>query len=255
MINLTQDSDANVRKETADALGMFKNDKAVDTLVTLLEDDFMKVRLATAHALREIASQKAVISLIKIGLKDEDRKPRDEVAKALVAIGNQAVLKEIRKSSEDEKSVAQLLYETIVFVSDPELKEEYGKLRDKHLPPYSSSLGSIAASVDAVLSFVDDSFRNLGQTKDLDELNRMRQSSRERNILLNDIDWGQFYDFDWIKGELYEKLGQTRRKFRIARQSIVELDNALADRQVQIDAEELVAPLEELEEKEEEAES
>lgn len=249
---IVEDTSFNVRKEVAEALGRIGSNTSIGPLVSLLSAENMKVRQAAGHALGEIASPEAVFPLIRVGLKDEDRKPRDESAWALKAIGDQKVLEEIKKTSEDEKERTQLLHETIIFVDSSSLKESYSKLKEEYLPPYSNSLAATVASLEVVQSFVDSSFRNLGSIFDLEELERLHRASRSHNMELVKVSFKKYVDYDWIKVELFEELDQARRKLKSAQQAIVELDNMIKDRKMRIKAGEITPPVADEEDEEEE---
>ncbi len=228
------DPSPEVKKEIADALGRIKSEKSVDPLTSILSDSTLKVRQSSAVALGKIKSNKAILPLIQIGLKDEDRIPRDEAASALMKIGVDNVLKEIKKYTSEEKDQTQLISETIVFIDDLNLKDEYAKMKDKLLPPYANSLATSISSIDVVRSFVDNAFRNLADITTLEELKQTRQSVRSHNMTLNDISFKKYFDFNWIRAELFEQINSAQSKLRASRQAIVELQNALEDREIRI---------------------
>ncbi|MFQ5977463.1 MAG: HEAT repeat domain-containing protein [Candidatus Heimdallarchaeota archaeon] len=252
LATLVEDNSFNVREEVAEALGRIGSNSSVGPLVSLLSDEYMKVRQAAGHALGEIASPEAVIPLIRVGLKDEERKPRDESAWALKAIGDQQVLEEINKTSEDDKDRAQLLHETNIFTDSSSLKDSYSKLKEEHLPPYSNSLAATVASLEVVQSFVDSSFRNMGSIFDLEELKRLHRASRSHNMELVKVSFKKYVDYEWIRVELFEELDQARRKLKSSQQAIIELDNTIKDREMRIIAGEIKPPPENEDEDEEE---
>lgn len=101
LIEATQNKDNYVRMNSAYALGLIGNEKAVPTLNKLLKDKDDTVRMDASGALRMIASPKAVDPLIK-SLKDKEWKVRENSAEALGKIGDERAIEHLSPMLNDE---------------------------------------------------------------------------------------------------------------------------------------------------------
>lgn len=87
LVSALEDSDPEIRVTAAQTLGSIGDDRTVEPLIAALKDRDRRVRRKVAEALGGIRNKRAVEPLVK-ALKDEDRKTRNTAAKALGLIGD-----------------------------------------------------------------------------------------------------------------------------------------------------------------------
>ncbi len=87
LIAALENSDADVRRGAAEALGKVGGARAVEPLVAALRDDNWRVRRSVAEALGKVGNARAVESLIA-ALKDDDSDVRQAATKALGKVGD-----------------------------------------------------------------------------------------------------------------------------------------------------------------------
>jgi HEAT repeat protein len=92
--------DHNVRLAAATALGRIGNSRAVDPLISALEDQ-PRIREVAVMALGEIGDPRAVESLIS-ALEDDDWELRSTIAKSLGKIGDPRAVKPLLNLLEDK---------------------------------------------------------------------------------------------------------------------------------------------------------
>lgn len=83
-----KDSDRNVRKEAANALGMIADPKSVEYLIEALNDSEERVILSIVEALGKIGDERAISPLSKLLDKIESPKIQFRIMESLMEIGN-----------------------------------------------------------------------------------------------------------------------------------------------------------------------
>ena len=170
LIKALKDSDKDVRKAAAEALGKIGDKSAVPALIKALKDGYWQVRTAAAAALGKIGDKSAVPALIE-ALKDKDSDVRTAAAEALGTIGDTRAVPALIEALKDWRSVSTAAAAAALKKMDeftPERQAIYyafsGNVEE------SVKLGEIAvpALVEAIKAerYVRENIRALGLIKD-----------------------------------------------------------------------------------------
>ena len=110
LLEASKEEDEEVRWCAVSALGKLKDERAVQHLISLLDDPSEKVRASAAWALGEIGDASAVESLIK-ALSDSSRFVVESAKEALIKIGTSAIPHLIKAFKDDNlrKKVLEIL--------------------------------------------------------------------------------------------------------------------------------------------------
>ncbi len=119
LIEALKDSDEDVRRASAEALGKIQDPQAVPALIQTLKDSDKDVRQASAEALGKIGDSQAVPALIQT-LKDSEWDVRRASAEALVQIGKPAVPTLIQTLKDSSEDVRRLSAEALGKIQDPQ---------------------------------------------------------------------------------------------------------------------------------------
>jgi HEAT repeat protein len=103
MMILTNSSNPDLRKSSAEALGNIKDNSCVDALINAMDDDNDDVRKYSAEAIGELADGRGTNKLIKAIHKDK-KEVRRKAVESLGKIGNKDVVDELIRKLEDEDS-------------------------------------------------------------------------------------------------------------------------------------------------------
>ena len=103
LLELVEDSDSDVRKRVADALGAIGSEVAISGLLKLVKHSDSDVRSSVADAFGKIGSEAAIPGLLKF-LEDSNTNVRWRAADALRQIGTEAAIPELLKLVEHSNS-------------------------------------------------------------------------------------------------------------------------------------------------------
>ncbi len=111
LINLLQDSDAEIRAQSAKVLGDAKMAAGIDQLILLLADKNPRVQLYATQALGRMSAKEAIQPIIKMleANQDNDVYLRQAGAIALARIGDQKVLGELSTHSSEAVRIAAVV--------------------------------------------------------------------------------------------------------------------------------------------------
>ncbi|MEQ8974202.1 MAG: HEAT repeat domain-containing protein [Coleofasciculus sp. C1-SOL-03] len=103
LLKLVEDSDYNVRKIAAEALGEIGSDRAIPALLKLVEDSNYSVRCFAAYALGKIGSERTIPALLKL-VEDSNYSVRRRTVEALGKIGSERTISALLKLVKDSDS-------------------------------------------------------------------------------------------------------------------------------------------------------
>ncbi len=127
LLAVLKDSDLDVRKAAAYALGKIGDARAVESLVVALKD--VELREAASEALGKIGDARAVEQLIA-ALKDKNEWVRKAAAKALGQIGAPAVEQLIAVLKDKSEWVRKVAAEVLWQISEPAVEPLVAALKD-----------------------------------------------------------------------------------------------------------------------------
>ncbi|MFC1993066.1 HEAT repeat domain-containing protein [Chloroflexota bacterium] len=82
-MNQLKNRDSNVRRSAAETIGIMGDEKAVDSLITVLKDDNRFVRQEAVKALGKIGGARALESLTQALVEEKNELVKDSIEKAL----------------------------------------------------------------------------------------------------------------------------------------------------------------------------
>ncbi|MGD1803995.1 HEAT repeat domain-containing protein, partial [Dapis sp. BLCC M126] len=106
LVKFLEDSDSDVRRSAADALGEIGSEKAIPKLIPLIEDSESDMRKRAAEALGKIGSEKAIPGL-NLLLKESDSIVRSIIASALGKIGSEKAIPGLNRLLKDSDSIVR----------------------------------------------------------------------------------------------------------------------------------------------------
>jgi len=132
LIELLQDENWSIRREAIIALGEVGNPQAIDPLIGALDDEEESVSLHAANALLELVDKKSVEPLIKL-LESENSYTRQYAAQLLGYLGDSRALEPLKNARDRESYAEQGIYKQSIF--------EIGEEIDEALEPLLSIFG------------------------------------------------------------------------------------------------------------------
>lgn len=198
LINLLQDSDAEIRAQVAKVLGDAKMNAGTDKLIQLLSDGNPRVQLYAAQALGRMQAKDAIaplISMLEIN-QDKDVYLRHAGAIALARIGDETALGELTSHSSEAVRIAAvvalkqmkspLLAEFLSDKSEYVVTNAARAINDDDL--VADAVPALAALLDNP-PFINESLlrrainANLYTTEDTeDNANRLARFAQQKNI-------------------------------------------------------------------------